>query len=219
MARCFRRGSFHQITSFADISRGFRSDEYPSLVFVWDAVSCRSLASLNFEIAGSRFFLAFNPIRLQNRVGELYSLIRFLRIDPMALYVCRQKGCDCRSLHYRFVEGRCKGCGHRPFSHYSHFNRYVLNPIQRAGYAGDGRRAMFTLKTDVLDKCLLRRTKENKAEDMNLPPRIVQIRSIRLHPVEEDFYNALYTQTKSSFNDYVAEGTLLNNYAHIFVSF
>jgi len=36
--------------------------------------------------------------------------------------------------------------------------------------------------------------------------------------VEEDFYNALYTQTKSSFDDYVAEGTLLNNYAHIFVS-
>jgi DNA repair protein RAD16 len=32
----------------------------------------------------------------------------------------------------------------------------------------------------------------------------------------EDFYQALYTQTKSSFNDYVAQGTLLNNYAHIF---
>ena len=34
--------------------------------------------------------------------------------------------------------------------------------------------------------------------------------------MEEDFYNAVYTQTTSSFNDYVAEGTLLNNYAHIF---
>jgi DNA repair protein RAD16 len=75
---------------------------------------------------------------------------------------------------------------------------------------------MFTLKNEVLDKCLLRRTKETKAADMELPPRIVQIKPIRLHPIEEDFYSALYTQTKSSFNDYVDSGTLLNNYAHIF---
>ena len=77
---------------------------------------------------------------------------------------------------------------------------------------------MFKLKNEVLDKCLLRRTKETRAEDMNLPPRIVSIRKLRLHPIEEDFYNSLYTQTRASFDDYVAEGTLLNNYAHIFVS-
>ena len=65
---------------------------------------------------------------------------------------------------------------------------------------------------------LLRRTKATKAEDLELPPRLVTLRPIRLHPIEEDFYNALYTQTKASFDDYVAEGTLLNNYAHIFVS-
>lgn len=75
---------------------------------------------------------------------------------------------------------------------------------------------MFTLKNEVLDKCLLRRTKETRAEDLTLPPRIVSVRYVRLHPVEEDFYQALYTQGKSSFNDYVSDGTLLNNYAHIF---
>lgn len=75
---------------------------------------------------------------------------------------------------------------------------------------------MFKLKNEVLDKSLLRRTKETRAEDMNLPPRVVTIRTVRLHPIEEDFYEALYMQTKSSFDDYVAEGTLLNNYAHIF---
>lgn len=75
---------------------------------------------------------------------------------------------------------------------------------------------MFTLKNEVLDKCLLRRTKETTAEDLTLPQRIVTVRYVRMHPVEEDFYEALYTQGKSSFNDYVADGTLLNNYAHIF---
>lgn len=82
----------------------------------------------------------------------------------------------------------------------------MLNPLQRDGYSGDGRMAMFKLKNEVLDKCLLRRTKETRAEDMNLPPRIVSIRTIQLHPVEKDFYDALYTQTKSSFSDYVAQG-------------
>jgi DNA repair protein RAD16 len=112
--------------------------------------------------------------------------------------------------------GRCQDCGCSSIQHFSHFNKYVLNPIQRAGYQGDGRRAMMKLKTEVLDKSLIRRTKETKSEDMKLPPRIVEIKPIRLHPREEDFYSSLYTETKNSFDDYIQEGTLLNNYAHIF---
>ena len=88
-------------------------------------------------------------------------------------------------MHYRIVGGVCECCGHGGVQHFSHFNKYVLNPIQREGYTGDGRRAMFVLKNEVLDKCLLRRTKETQAADMELPPRIVQIRPIRLHPIEE----------------------------------
>lgn len=38
---------------------------------------------------------------LQNRVGELYSLVRFLRVDPHAFYYCKRKDCNCKSLHYR----------------------------------------------------------------------------------------------------------------------
>lgn len=102
----------------------------------------------------------------------------------MGFYVCRTKNCDCKGIHYRMQQGVCMTCNHRSFVHYSHFNRHVLTPIQRDGYAGDGRRAMFTLKNEVLDKCLLRRTKESRASDMELPPRIVSIRYIRLHPVE-----------------------------------
>lgn len=112
--------------------------------------------------------------------------------------------------------GKCKNCGCSSIQHFSYFNKHVLNPIQRSGYQGDGRRAMMKLKCEVLDQCLIRRTKESKAEDLCLPPRVVNIKTIRLHPIEDSFYNSLYSDTKNSFNDYVAEGTLLNNYAHIF---
>jgi DNA repair protein RAD16 len=136
-------------------------------------------AASAFALSGNyRWCLSGTP--LQNRVGELYSLIRFMRLDPMAHYFCRQKGCSCKSIHYRMESGKCLGCGHRSLSHFSYFNRHILNPIQRDGYSGDGRRAMFTLKNEVLDKCLLRRTKESRAADLNLPPRIVTIRTIRL---------------------------------------
>ncbi|KAL3910370.1 MAG: hypothetical protein SGILL_007718, partial [Bacillariaceae sp.] len=172
-------------------------------------------ASAAFHLSAvHRWALSGTP--LQNRVGEFYSLIRFLRLDPMAHYFCRRDGCDCKSIYYRMEHGKCKDCGHGSVQHFSHFNKHILNVIQREGYSGDGRRAMMKLKNEVLDKSLLRRTKESRAEDMNLPPRVVTIKAIRLHPREEDFYNALYTQTKSSFNDYVAEGSILNNYAHVF---
>jgi DNA repair protein RAD16 len=136
-----------------------------------------------------------------------------LRLD---IFSVNLQDCDCKSIYFRMEHGKCKDCGHASSQHFSHFNKHILNVIQREGYTGDGRRAMMKLKTEVLDKCLLRRTKESRAEDMNLPPRVVTIRAIRLHPREEDFYNALYTQSKSSFDDYVAEGSILNNYAHVF---
>ena len=39
---------------------------------------------------------------LQNRVTELYSLIRFLRIYPYAHYFCNK--CECASLDYPFTK-------------------------------------------------------------------------------------------------------------------
>lgn len=86
---------------------------------------------------------------LQNRVGELYSLIRFLRIDPHAFYYCRAKGCACKSLHYRFTQSRCDDCGHSVVQHYCHFNKHILNPIKRSGYVSEGRKAMLKLKQQV----------------------------------------------------------------------
>lgn len=153
---------------------------------------------------------------LQNRVGELYSLVRFLRFDPHAFYMCRSKNCHCKSLHYRFSKGVCEDCGHTAMQHSCHFNREILNPIMRYGYVDLGKKAMLKLKNEVLDEILLRRTKTLRADDIQLPPRIVKVRKEALDEKEEDFYTAIYSQSKAQFSTYVNQGTVLNNYANIF---
>ncbi|KAL6529632.1 hypothetical protein OROGR_015255 [Orobanche gracilis] len=46
----------------------------------------------------SSYKWALSGTPLQNRVGELYSLVRFLQIVPYSSYFC--KDCDCRTLDY-----------------------------------------------------------------------------------------------------------------------
>jgi DNA repair protein RAD16 len=62
----------------------------------------------------------------------------------------------------------------------------------------------------------LRRTKQGRADDLCLPPKLIRIRKDQLDERENDFYQAIYTQSQAQFNTYVSSGTLLNNYAHIF---
>ncbi|CAI5527491.1 unnamed protein product [Closterium sp. Naga37s-1] len=164
----------------------------------------------------SDFKWALSGTPLQNRVGELYSLIRFLQIDPYSYYFCRH--CDCQSLDHKFSahNRKCDQCGHSPLVHFCWWNKFVANPIMKHGYGGDGRRAMLLLKHRVLDRVLLRRTKTERAADLTLPPRTSTLRRDRFDAREEDFYEALYTQSQSQFATYVDTGTLLNNYAHIF---
>ena len=102
---------------------------------------------------------------LQNRVGEFYSLVQFLRLDPYCYYFCKAEGCDCKCREYRFdAEYRhCEYCGHSPLQHYSLFNRDIVNPIRKFGYVGAGRTGFITLKREVLEKVLLRRTKAGRA--------------------------------------------------------
>lgn len=155
---------------------------------------------------------------LQNRVGELYSLVRFLRMDPHAYYFCKVKDCDCKSLCWNFGPSQraCTTCGHASPRHYSHFNQNVINPINRYGYVGDGRKGFLTLRNDILRPAQLRRTKAERAADVKLPPLEIKVQVTEMDEVERDFYESLYMLTRAKFDGYVKKGSVLHNYAHIF---
>ncbi|KAI8139099.1 SNF2 family N-terminal domain-containing protein [Fennellomyces sp. T-0311] len=166
-----------------------------------------------FNLEGTfRWSLTGTP--LQNRVGELYSLIRFMQADPFGYYYC--KSCPCKKINWEFSDKRgCDTCGHIPMDHVCWWNNEVLKPIQNYGNMGEGRVAMEKLRK-LLDKMMLRRTKIECADDLGLPPRTVVVRRDMFNEEEEDVYTSLYSDTARQFTTYVEEGSVLNNYANIF---
>ncbi|KAK4372724.1 hypothetical protein RND71_008108 [Anisodus tanguticus] len=160
----------------------------------------------------SSYKWALSGTPLQNRVGELYSLVRFLQMIPYSYYFC--KDCDCRVLDYSSSD--CPHCPHKSVRHFCWWNRYIASPIQAQGNYGTGRDAMVLLKHKILKSILLRRTKKGRAADLALPPRIVTLRKDSLDVKEEDYYTSLYNESQAQFNTYIQAGTLMNNYAHIF---
>lgn len=150
---------------------------------------------------------------LQNRVGELYSLVRFLEISPYSYYFC--KDCDCKVLDYSTTSD-CPSCPHKSVRHFCWWNKYVSSPIKYHGGRDWGRRAMVLLKNKILRSIVLRRTKKGRAADLALPPRIVTLRRDSLDIKEEDYYTSLYNESQAQFNTYIEEQTVMNNYAHIF---
>ncbi|KAH9793252.1 Helicase protein with RING/U-box domain-containing protein [Citrus sinensis] len=177
--------------------------------FIKDRRSNTAKAVLALE---SSYKWALSGTPLQNRVGELYSLVRFLQITPYSYYFC--KDCDCKVLDYSSAE--CPNCPHNSVRHFCWWNRYVATPIQTHGNSYGGRRAMILLKHKVLRSVILRRTKKGRAADLALPPRIVSLRRDSLDIREADYYESLYSESQAQFNTYVQAGTVMNNYAHIF---
>ncbi|KAJ4813182.1 hypothetical protein LUZ62_025748 [Rhynchospora pubera] len=170
--------------------------------------TARAIFALNAEY---KWALSGTP--LQNRVGELYSLIRFLEVYPYSYYLC--KDCNCRLQDFSSSKV-CTDCKHSSVRHFCWWNKHIARPIQVKSSQKAGQRAMTLLREKVLKSIVLRRTKKGRAADIALPPKIVTLRRDSMDEQEHEFYEALYTQSCTQFDSYVDAGTLMNNYAHIF---
>lgn len=139
-------------------------------------------------------------------------------MDPHAYYFCRTKNCSCKSLAWDFGrDGKsCTQCGCPAPKHYSYFNKNILNPINRYGYGGQGRKGMLVLRNEILFPAQLRRTKKERASDLKLPALEIIVQENEMNEVERDFYESLYMTTKAKFDGFVKKGSMLHNYAHIF---
>ncbi|CAK9157996.1 unnamed protein product [Ilex paraguariensis] len=156
---------------------------------------------LVFNDSSYKWALSGTPV--QNRVGEFYSLVRFLQIIPYSFYFC--KDCDCRTLDYRqhgTGQNDCPHCPHICERHFCWWNKYIAKPIKAHGNDDDGRRSMILLKNKILRSILLRRTKKGRAADLALPPKNVKLRRDSLDVEEEDYYKSLYNESRAQFNTY-----------------
>ena len=159
-----------------------------------------------------KWCLSGTPV--QNRIGEFFSLLRFLEVKPFACYFC--KACSCNQLHWRKdARGYCDTCRHTAFQHVSIFNQELLNPLVNSNGVAERREALGKLRV-VTDRIMLRRLKRNYTASMELPPKYVQIHNEFFSEKEKDFSTSIMTNTNRTFDTYVSRGVMLNNYANIF---
>lgn len=127
--------------------------------------------------------------QLQNRVGELYSLVRFIGVSPYSSYYCKK--CPCKTSTWKFSDRKtCDECGHKPMQcvdsivfrwialllfgylmlrvvpvcnvcrHFCWWNKVIMKPIQKYGPAGEGKKAFERLSI-LLDQIMLRYDDQN----------------------------------------------------------
>lgn len=159
-----------------------------------------------------KWCLSGTPV--QNRIGEFFSLLRFLQVRPFACYFCKR--CPCAELHWSQDESkRCSGCNHSGFEHVSIFNQELLNPITQGEDPELRKEALAKLRL-VTDRIMLRRIKRDHTASMELPPKEVIIHNEFFGEIERDFSSSIMSNTTRQFDTYVSRGVMLNNYANIF---
>lgn len=172
-----------------------------------------SVAKACFALkADYKWCLSGTPV--QNRIGEFFSLLRFLEVRPFACYFC--KVCSCAELHWsQSTDKRCTHCNHRGFDHVSIFNQELLNPITQ-GEDPEVRRAALGKLRLITDRIMLRRMKRDHTASMELPSKEVIIHNEFFGEIERDFSSSIMSNTTRQFDTYVSRGVMLNNYANIF---
>lgn len=170
------------------------------------------VAKACFALKGKyKWCLSGTPV--QNRIGEFFSLLRFLEVRPFADYFCKQ--CSCAQLHWTLDKDyKCSKCRHAGAQHLSVFNQELLNPI--TGENAQLRRQALDKLHMITSRIMLRRMKRDHTSSMELPPKEVRIHNEFFGEVERDFSSSIMSNTHRTFDTYVSRGVMLNNYANIF---
>jgi DNA repair protein RAD16 len=170
------------------------------------------VAKACFALKGTyKWCLSGTPV--QNRIGEFFSLLRFLEVRPFADYFCEK--CPCAQLHWTIDENSfCTHCKHASSEHRSVFNEELLNPI--TGDSMSARRAALDKLHMITARVMLRRMKKDHTSSMELPPKEIIIHNEFFGEIERDFSSSIMSNTSRQFDTYVSRGVMLNNYANIF---
>ncbi|KAK9684087.1 hypothetical protein RND81_10G185400 [Saponaria officinalis] len=172
--------------------------------------SRRNTAQAIFALESSyKWSLSGTPVL--NRVGEIYSLIRFLQIVPYSYYFCKE--CDCRVLNYS-SSVECQNCNHKASRHFCWWFKNVATPLGKHRDE-EAQRAMILVKHKILPSILLRRTKSGRASDLALPPRIISVRRDTLDVTEESLYRSLSERSRAYYNIFLENGTFAAVYKSI----
>ena len=171
------------------------------------------VAKACFALQGTyKWCLSGTPV--QNRIGEFFSLLRFLEVRPFADYFCKR--CPCSMLHWQLDEDHmCGSCKHSGMEHVSVFNQELLNPLTQSEDPADRTKAMDKLHL-ITARIMLRRMKRDHVSSMELPPKEVIVHNEFFGEIERDFSSSIMSNTTRQFDTYVAKGVMLNNYANIF---
>ncbi|KAK9068180.1 hypothetical protein SSX86_012291 [Deinandra increscens subsp. villosa] len=100
-----------------------------------------------------------------------------------------------------------------PWCNWAWWNKLIQKP-----YENGDKRGLKLVKA-ILRPLMLRRTKDTKDKEgrpiLVLPPTDIQIIECEQSEAEHDFYDALFRRSKVQFDQFVAQGKVLHNYANI----
>ncbi|KAM0002930.1 putative DNA helicase chromatin remodeling SNF2 family [Helianthus debilis subsp. tardiflorus] len=100
-----------------------------------------------------------------------------------------------------------------PWCNWAWWNKLIQKP-----YENGDKRGLKLVKA-ILRPLMLRRTKDTKDKEgrpiLVLPPTDIQIIECEQSEAEHDFYDALFKRSKVQFDQFVAQGKVLHNYANI----
>ncbi|WZZ73012.1 hypothetical protein YC2023_084382 [Brassica napus] len=100
-----------------------------------------------------------------------------------------------------------------PWCNWAWWNKLIQKPYENGDPRG------LKLIKAILRPLMLRRTKETRDKEgsliLELPPTDVQVIECEQSEAERDFYTALFKRSKVQFDQFVAQGRVLHNYANI----